>query len=423
MSEIVLGVDVGTSGARIVALGKDGTVRAQSAAPLVRFGVNPRDPAVWWEAVSWCLRDCLEKVPGEAVRAIAVDGTSGTVLPVDRNGDPLAEPLMYNDRADAGIVQRIAPMIPPHSAAHGVTSGLAKMISFQPVAGIAQAIHQADWIAGRFGGRFDLTDENNALKSGYDPVARRWPEWMAETGLDLDVLPEVREPGSAFGSIDERVATDFGLSSDVLIVAGTTDGCASFLATGAVDVGDGVTALGSTLTLKLLSDRPIFAPEFGIYSHRLLGMWLAGGASNTGGKVLMRHFSRDALRTLSERIDPSILSGLDYYPLLEPGERFPVTDPGLAPRLEPKPDDESLFLKGMLEGISVIEKTGYATLAQLGAPPLRTLRTVGGGSSNGQWMEIRRRMLGVPFLPSRSDEAAAGVATLALAGARKAGML
>jgi sugar (pentulose or hexulose) kinase len=353
-----------------------------------------------------------------------VDGTSGTVLPVDAAGTPLAEPLMYNDRvADPDILARVAAAAPMESAAHGPTSGLAKMLHFQSLPGVAKIIHQADWVAGRLTGRFDVTDENNALKSGYDPLARRWPAWISEAGMRLSLLPGVMEPGSRVGAISREAATQFGLRPNVLVIAGTTDGCASFLATGANEPGDGVTALGSSLTLKLLSDKPVFAPAHGIYSHRILGMWLAGGASNSGGKVLAGHFDRERLMALSSCIDPTKPSGFSYYPLLSPGERFPIMDPALAPRLEPRPADDTAFLHGMLEGIVAIEGLGYQRLGELGAPKLRSVRSVGGGAANPQWTAIRQRLLGVPFRDAASGEAAAGAARLALVGARKAGVL
>jgi sugar (pentulose or hexulose) kinase len=74
--------------------------------------------------------------------------------------------------------------------------------------------------------------------------------------------------------------------------------------------------------------------------------WLVGGASNTGGAVLKQFFSGEQLQQLSSQIDPNRPSGLDYYPLTKPGERFPVNDPQLQPRLEPRPDDDALFLQG-----------------------------------------------------------------------------
>ncbi len=57
---------------------------------------------------------------------------------------------------------------------------------------------------------------------------------------------------------------------------------------------------------------------------------------------------------------------------------------------------------------------GYRKLDALGAPPLRSVRTVGGGAVNTAWRKIRWAMLGVPFLPARASDAAAGTARLAL---------
>ena len=61
---------------------------------------------------------------------------------------------------------------------------------------LPRILHQADWIAGQLSGRFDVSDENNALKTGYDPMTRRWPDWIAETGFDVDALPTSCPPAS-----------------------------------------------------------------------------------------------------------------------------------------------------------------------------------------------------------------------------------
>ncbi|MBZ9747343.1 FGGY-family carbohydrate kinase [Mesorhizobium sp. CO1-1-7] len=424
MTPLVVGIDIGTSGARAVAMRRDFSIAAQSAVPLDRFGPNPRDPRTWWQAVQAALAGLLSSIDRATVRAIAVDGTSGTLLPVDTDGRPLAEPLMYNDKVDDGdILAIVAREAPETSAAHGPTSGLAKALRFQRLPGMAAVLHQADWIAGNLSGRFDVSDENNALKTGYDVEARRWPDWIAATGMRMNLLPDVVEPGEVSGTLTTAAAALFGLPRDVVVVAGTTDGCASFLATGAAAAGDGVTALGSSLTIKILSDRPISAPRFGIYSHRLGDTWLAGGASNSGGKVLARHFPLARIIELSAMIDPATETGLDYYPLATSGERFPIADPALPPRLVPRPADDADYLKAMFEGMAAIEALGYRRLGELGAPALTSVRSVGGGAANPAWSAIRQRKLGVAFLPALSDEAAAGAARLALKGANEAGLL
>ncbi|RUW48791.1 FGGY-family carbohydrate kinase, partial [Mesorhizobium sp. M8A.F.Ca.ET.021.01.1.1] len=377
MTPLVVGIDIGTSGARAVAMRQDFSIAGQSAVRLDKFGQNPRDPSAWWQAVQAALTELISGVDRAAIRAIAIDGTSGTLLPVDADGRPLAEPLMYNDKVDDGdILAAIARAAPEASAAHGATSGLAKALRYQHLPGIAAVLHQADWIAGNLSGCFDVSDENNALKTGYDVEARRWPDWIAATGMRMDLLPDVVEPGDVIGTLTAAAAALFGLPRDVVVVAGTTDGCASFLATGATAAGDGVTALGSSLTIKILSDRPISAPRFGIYSHRLGDTWLAGGASNSGGKVLAQHFPLARIIKLSAMIDPTTETGLDYYPLGTAGERFPIADPALPPRLTPRPADDADYLKAMFEGMAAIEALGYGRLAELGAPALTSIRSV-----------------------------------------------
>lgn len=411
-AEVFVGLDIGTSGARAVVIDTAGVQVAQGAAAMTG---NPRDPQVWWQAARIALQAVLDVLDRSAVRAIAVDGTSGTLLAVDAAGRPLADGLMYNDPCpDAAIVAAIARRAPVTSAALGPNSGLARALIFQALRP-HKALHQADWVAFRFSGRM-ISDANNALKTGYDPSRDCWGGWIAETGLDMAVLPDVVAPGAPVGQITAAAAAEFGLTPDTQVVAGTTDGCASFLATGAALPGEGVTVLGTTLTLKILSDRPICAPDHGIYSHRLLGMWLAGGASNSGGAALLTHFTAGDIVSLSGQIDPETDSGLDYYPLPRPGERFPVADPAMQPRLTPRPDDRALFLQGLFEGIAEIEALGYARLTELGAPPLSSVRTMGGGAANSVWTRLRERRLQVPMLAPRSEAAAYGAALLARRG-------
>lgn len=413
---VALGIDVGTSGVRIAAVDATLAVRAVAHVamppPASLGGRVQQDPAVWWQATSAALR--AMDLAGLDVRALAVDATSGTILEVREDGSPAGLASMYADRADDEHVQRVADAATPDTAALGHSSPLARALRFRTAG--ARVVHQADWIAAQFSGRLDVTDENNALKTGYDPRRRAWPSWLDHTGMDTTRLPRVVPAGTDLGPIQSRIAREFGLPGDVSIVAGTTDGCASFLASGASQPGDGVTSLGTTLTVKLLSSAPVFAPHHGVYSHRIGDEWLAGGASNTGGGVLAAYFSRDDLARLTPRIRPDEPTGLDYYPLVTCGERFPVNDAHLAPRLLPRPADDACFLQGMLEGIAAIEGLAYTTLASLGASPLRTMRTTGGGAVSGAWTAIRGRVLGVPMLPPASPDAAVGVARLAWRG-------
>lgn len=406
---LALGIDCGTSGLRGVVIDAAGNVIAEAHRP---FPAGTDDPALWALAMDAVVAELAETGP---IAAVAVDGTSGTLLLTDDLGRPSGEALLYNDNRAAHLAGPIATLAPPESAAHGATSPAARLLLLQERHHDATfALHQADWLAARLTGRFGLSDDNNALKLGWDPVARAWPGWLDTFGSERRLLPEVVEPGTALGPAIH------GPLEGAMVVAGTTDGCASFLATGANAPGDGVTALGTTLTLKLLSDCPIFAPQYGIYSHKLLGHWLAGGASNSGGGALLRFFTTDEIEALTPDLRPDEPLDLGWHPLPATGERFPVADPAMTFDPTDMPADRARFFQALLEGIARIEALAYARLHELGAPRLATVRTVGGGAGNHAWTEIRTRHLGVAVAPAISTDAAFGTALLAQQGLQNA---
>jgi len=420
--DLYAGVDVGTSGVRLCLIDAEGTLVFKATIPLPKGRQDgPRheqDPNAWWLALSALLK-AIPEDKAQQIRALSLDGTSGSLLLADEQGQPLGPTLMYNDARATVEAKSIASHAPRESGAHGASSSLARLLwlmEHTDTSEVRYALHQADWLLGKLAGAYGFSDENNCLKLGYDPVQRQWPEWINELGISTEWLPRVEEPGTAIGTIDAQIAADLGLPHDVKICTGTTDSIAAFLATGASAIGDAVTSLGSTLAIKVLSDRPVFAPEYGVYSHRLWDRWLVGGASNSGGAVLLQHFTPEQMQALTEHLVPEIPSGLDYYPLPSKGERFPVSDPELEPRLEPRPDVEARFFQGLLEGIAHIEQQAYQKLHELGAPWPHSLRTVGGGSHNPAWTQIRQQLLQIPFTQPQQEDAAYGAALLARRG-------
>ncbi len=423
MTDVYLGIDLGTSGCRALAIDAAGTVRGVASVPMpapIRSGERSEQlPEHWWTALDETLRALLAEVPAASVRAVAVDGTAATVLLTDATGTALTPALLYDDTRARVEARRIAAVAPPESPAAQPGSGLAKLLwlARRPGADRARhALHVADWVTGRLLGRFGVSDVNHCLKMGYDLEAGCWPAWLDALDVRRDWLPRVFTPGTTQGPVTGAIAAAFGLAPDTRVVTGTTDSTAAFLATGARRSGEAVTSLGSTLVLKVIAPAPVAAARFGVYSQPIGGLWLAGGASNSGGAVLRRFFRWDELDALTARLDPEHETGLDYYPLPAPGERFPIADPDLAPRLAPRPADDARFFQGLLEGIARIESRGYRLLAELGAPYPVSVRTVGGGAHNAPWRRIRERLLGVPVLAPEHEDAAYGAALLARRG-------
>jgi len=418
--ELFLGIDLGTSACRVALIDVRGKTLALASAPLAaprREGERmEQDPAQWWAALEICLADLRGRHGLDDLRALAVDATSGSVLLSDSAGQPLHPALMYGDSRARDQARRIAAFAPADRAARGAGSGLARAMwlleQLRPQDDFL-LLHQADWISGRLSGQWGVSDYNNALKTGYESQRLAWPDWIGDLGMPPAALPRVQAPGTPIGAVDPAVAQRFGLPKKTAVVAGTTDSVAAFLATGACAPGDAVSALGSTLALKLVSPTPVFDAAHGVYSHRLGDLWLAGGASNSGGAVLLEHFTLDEIERLTPLLTPDVATGLAYYPLARPGERFPVNDPDYPGRIEPVPEDRVKFLQGLLEGIADIERRGYELLQQLGAPRPARVFTTGGGHRNPAWGKIRERMLGIPLADADSEEAAVGAARLA----------
>ena len=422
MTVLSLGIDLGTSGIRSAVVDASGNVLATARADYGKFDPDQIDARVWWKGVVDCLKDQVNEmltqgIDVDRIDRIAVDGTSGTMVLTDANLTPVTSALMYNSGGFEAEAERISSYAPIPHITRGTASALARMMRLQAQdAGekAAYLLHQADFISAKLMGQGGYSDHNNALKTGFDPEVGIWPSWAKAAGVRTDLLPRVAPVGQALSVISKDVAALLGLPPTITICAGTTDSIAAFLACAPLKIGAAVTSLGTTLAVKMLSPKRIDAPEIGLYSHRLGDHWLVGGASNTGGGVLRHFFNVDQLETLSQQIDPSVESPLDYYPLLKVGERFPINDPNLAPRLAPRPESDVDFLHGLFESMARIEARCYASIANLGAEYPRVIHTAGGGSANKVWSAIRSRVIGARIERPDQTEAAVGTAKLAM---------
>ncbi|MBC5796936.1 FGGY-family carbohydrate kinase [Sphaerospermopsis sp. LEGE 00249] len=407
-----LGIDFGTSGARAIVIDEEARIVSQMRYPWA----NVTNWVNCWKDALWGLIEGISQEWRREIGAIAINGTSSTILLTDAAGQPVDAPLLYNDPRGSMMLKDLSSIAPPNHTVLSATSSLAKLLWMQQLPTFNQArylLHQADWLAFLLHGKLGISDYHNALKLGYDVENLQYPEWLEKVEIPV-FLPQVLAPGTPISEITPEIAAKFGFRRDCLVCTGTTDSIAAFLASGAKLPGEAVTSLGSTLVLKLLSRTRVEDARYGIYSHRLGDLWLTGGASNTGGAVLKHFFTDDDLVRLSQEIDVSQASELDYYPLLKEGDRFPINDPHLPPRLEPRPDDPKEFLHGLLSSMARIEARGYELLQQLGADKLSYVYTAGGGAANSTWTAIRAKYLKVPVVASNNTEAAYGSALLAM---------
>ncbi|KAF3335181.1 Xylulose kinase [Carex littledalei] len=417
---LYLGIDFGTSGARYALIDEEGNLCSERKRAYPEIGNNKNWATSWKETLFMLLNDIPEEYR-PSVASISIDGTSATTLIIDRRkGDVLSGPFLYNESFPNALPTVVSIAPENHTVCTG-SSTLCKLVSWWELNSStdresAILMHQSDWLLWLLHGVYGVSDYNNALKLGYDPEADAYPKWLASQPYSF-MLPSIKAPGTPIAFIKEDIRLQYGFPEDCVVCTGTTDSIAAFLAARASSPGKSVTSLGSTLAIKLLSRVRVDDARYGVYSHRLDDKWLVGGASNTGGAVLRQIFTDEQLVILSGKINPSLQSPLDLYPLPKKGERFPISDPNMMPRLEPRPESDVEYLHGILESIARIEAKGYGLLKELGATAVEEVFTAGGGAKNKTWRKIRERVLGLPVHKAEQTEAAFGAALLAMKAA------
>lgn len=433
---LFLGIDLGTSGVRALAATASGEVVAHASVALKAMadgqqaGRHEQAPASWWTAVCEATQRVMHDLGGRGIvpgtlQAVAVDGTSGTLVCVDAGGTPLRPALMYNDGRATDEAATINAAAEPFCAKLGyrfsASYALAKVLwirNHEPAIfeQTTHFLHQADLVAGRLAGRFDVSDYSNALKMGYDLIEEIWPMWLARWPGVSERLPEVVPPGARIGAVTTQAARETGLPAGLPIIAGVTDGVASYIASGARMPGDYNTTLGTTLVFKCVSEALRTDPKGRIYSHKLPGgVWLPGGASNTGGAWIPAWFANADPAALDTRAAGLLPTEDLAYPLVGRGERFPFLHADAKGFVTPATEGPARYA-ACLQGTAFIERLGYDVLDALTGHTRGAVYSTGGGSRSDVWMQCRADACGRLFHRPACPEAAMGAAILAASG-------
>ena len=432
---LFLGIDVGTGGVRAVVVNETGAIVAAGSIPFApevlapKPGQHEQPPEAWWDAVCQVSRATLDQLqPNDIPRltALAVDGTSGTIVALDRTGIPLRPALMYNDprassEADAvnsaaeGFCEKLGYQF---NASFALTK-IAWLRSHEPAIfdRTARLVHQADFIVERLTGEPALTDFSNALKTGYDLVDECWPAWIHDSLGIGSQLPQVVAPGTVIGTVSEAAARQTGLPRGLHVAAGATDGTAGFLASGASRPGDFNTTLGTTLVFKGIASRLCRDPHGLIYCHKLPGgLWLPGAASNTGAEWISRMFPHFHVTELDQAASTRLPTGCLAYPLARTGERFPFLAPDARGFFLPEPSDPADRHAACLQGVAFLERLGYEVIDTAAGSSGGDVFSTGGGSRSDVWMQCRANATNRLIHRPACGESAFGAAVLAAAG-------
>lgn len=440
MSDLYLGVDVGTTSAKCVVVDERGQLLAFGRQGYALRHPHPgwaeQDPAEMWQSLAGAVGAGLNAIEAQGrsaadIRALALSTQADTLIVTDAAGRPLRPALSWMDtRAEPQCRRLLAETgssfwyrqtgmaLSPVSSA----CKLAWLAEREP-AMLAQAAHLCyvpDYLAWRLCGR-RVTDLPSASWSPfYSPWERRWlPEVMAIVGVRQEQLPGLAEAGEPLGELTAQAAAELGLAAGTPLVAGAFDQVAAGVGAGARAGEVGVLSCGTAWALYAVADQPAADPAemIPVCCHALPGQWglvlpFAGGS---------------AWDWLHSRLQPGLAAGGEGG---EPPVFIPHLYGGLAP--DWRHDSRGALLgltighgwadieRAVMMGIVCETRRCVEAVERFGGP-LPALRMVGGAAQGESWPRLLADTLNRPVtVPERTEAACYGAAVLA-AGKAAAG--
>jgi gluconokinase len=308
-----LGLDLGTTHVKCIALSPDGRVLASAERPVETRAPKPgraeQDAEEVWEAASRVLRETASALGPESVEGLALSGAMHTCLAVAADASPLSPALTWADQRAAGICRRLRARLE--------RKGLEALYRrtgcpLQPLYHLPKLrwwIEQAPEIAGRaalFVSLKDLVlhrlagvwaaDPSIGSATGLLDIQRcRWdPEALELAGIGPQRLPALASPLEPAGRLTGAAARATGLPSGLPLVLGASDGALANLGCGALTPGQVVITVGTSGAVRHWVAEPRLDPAQRTWCYLLAeGRWFAGGALNNAGLAVQ--WVRDSL--------------------------------------------------------------------------------------------------------------------------------
>ncbi|MEL7313760.1 MAG: xylulokinase [Cyanobacteria bacterium J06559_3] len=443
MQTVTLGLDLGTSGVKALAVTPQGTciTTAYAAYPLLtpQPGWTEQNPGAWVKACLYVLRRVAHAIDGCTVEALGLSGQMHGMVPLNADGHVVRPAILWNDQRTADIIPEIHSHIDREvlidRTGNPAITGfqLAKILWLQrhepdAFAQTKRILLPKDYIGYVLTGQ-QVTEPSDA--SGVGCLNLYSQEW------DTDILNTLNLPASLFpplvgstdiiGYLKSTLADYTGLPEGLPIIAGGSDNAAAAIGLGIsrAQPKRGSLSIGSSGVIFAPIDTPTPAPDGSVHlfchvdgGYHLLGVTLAAGDSlRWYRETLAAHYTYSQLMELAS-LSPPGSQGVLFLPHLA-GERSPYLDPqarGSWVNLALAHEQGDL-VRSILEGVAYSLRTVLNTI-QLTAR-VRTLVATGGGIRSTVWRHILADVLEMPLiLPAQANGAAYGAAVLAMVGAQ-----
>ena len=423
-----LGIDLGTSGVKLLLVDEAQRVVGSAAAPLTvqrpQTGWAEQDPDDWLHATTLAMNDLRSRAPSavSAVRGIGLSGQMHGATLLDANDTVLRPAILWNDtrsHAEAATLDATPAFraISGNIVFPGFTAPkLAWVQKHEPAvfAKLAKVLLPKDylrlWLTGEYAS--EMSDASGT--SWLDVAARAWsPELLEATGLTPAQMPRLVEGSHASGQLRSELASAWGMGR-VVVAGGAGDNAATAIGLGTTTQGTAFVSLGTSGVL--FAATPAYQPKADsavhTFCHAVPETWHQMGVAlsatdslNWWGKVC--EMAPSALtQELGATFAPQ--QPLTFLPYLS-GERTPHNDPrvrGSFVGLD-HTHGRTQMTQAVLEGVAYASRDSLEALTSTGTGIDRVM-AVGGGTASPLWLQILANALGIPVdLPADGDFGAA----------------
>ncbi|HEX9618305.1 MAG TPA: xylulokinase [Anaerolineales bacterium] len=442
---LLLGIDVSTTGAKALLIDGGGNVVASATTPLALSTPRPlwseQAPQDWWLGALQSIRQVLEQsgVAGSAISAIGLTGQMHGLVLLDERGGVLRPAILWNDQRTGAQCDTIRArlgrerliQITGNDALTGFTAPKILWVQENEPEVYARARHillPKDYIRYQLTGEFAMDKADGSGTILFDLKKRDWSsEVLAALDIPAGWLPQTYEGPEVTGVVSAQAAEESGLSEGTPVVGGGGDQAAQAVGVGAVQPGIIALTLGTSGVVFAATEDALIEPQGRLHAfcHAVPGRWHFMGVMLSAAGSLQWY--RDTLAPATgfdELIDeagqvPPGCEGLLFLPYLT-GERTPHPDPlargawvGLTVR-----HGRAHLTRAVLEGVAFGIKDSFTLIQQAGLGAIEQVRISGGGARSQLWQQILAEVLGVELVTVNTTEGAAyGAALLASVGA------
>lgn len=443
--QLLLGIDLSTTGAKALLIEGDGRVVSSATNPLSLSTPRPlwseQDPIEWWTATANSIKEALAtaNASAEDVAAIGLTGQMHGLVLLDDRGEVLRPAILWNDQRcgaecdeiRACISREELVQITGNDALTGFTAPKILWVEKHEPEVYRRTRHillPKDYIRYKLTATLAMDKADGSGTMLFDLRERNWSSVILKTlNISEEWLPPTFEGHETTGEVTREVADSTGLRAGTPVVAGGGDQAAGAVGVGVVRPGSMAVTLGTSGVVLAATESPLVEPAGRLHAfcHAVAGRWhLMGVMLSAAGSLQWYHDNFAHERSFAEIVGeasqvPAGSEGLIFLPYLS-GERTPHPDPlargawiGLTAR-----HGQPHLARSILEGVAFGIKDIFCLMRDAGLASIDQIRIAGGGAKSSLWRQILADILGVELVTVNTTEGAAyGAALLAGVGA------